>query len=86
MACTYVITSVLYVFYCHCRCLLFLSSLSYFSFFSCVFARVYRVHVPPKKCYSTIAVKTTIRSFMDKSNQTSICFTCRTVRSVFGIR
>ena len=36
----YEITSVLYVFYYHCRCLLLSSSLHFFVFFSCVFVRV----------------------------------------------
>ena len=53
----YVITSVLYVFYCHCHCLLLSSSLRFVVvFLVCICARIGGAR-SLKKHYSTIAVK-----------------------------
>ena len=60
----YVITSVLYVFYCHHSCLLLSLSLRFFVVFFLVYLRAYRGRALPKKHYGTKAVNTTTCSFV----------------------
>ena len=59
----YVITSVLYVFYCHRSCLLLLLSLCFLFVFFPIYLRAYRGRALPKKHYRTKAVNTVTFKF-----------------------